>query len=324
MKNYSEQLRVHTVIAVITCQRPKFLRLCIDALQKLHLPNSCDITVLIVDNDKYQSAKAGAECYNYSNSQLPIKYVWEPKLGIPFARNRAIDEARNLNADLLCFIDDDEMVDAMWLCNLIDHWRITKAELIGGPVFVSDLPRGASIFQRLMNLSLQKRATRKMERTRQAASNGKKYTIVTNNWLCDLHWQSRCNLRFDESLQFTGGSDTAFFRKANKFGCETAWCNKAIVYENQELERLTIGYQFFRAASQSMNHYRIKNRGNCFARTISTSAMVFVKFVAGAALLIVPIYGIASPVIAVRSIGWSWGRICAIAGKTSKLYSKQR
>jgi hypothetical protein len=48
---------------------------------------------------------------------------------------------------------------------------------------------------------------------------------------------------------------------------------------------------------------------------------VVVRSVLGVLLLVFPIYGRASLVIAVRSLGWSYGRLTALHGARSKLYA---
>ena len=53
-----------------------------------------------------------------------MRYVHEPAPGISAGRNRALDEAGD--ADLLSFIDDDEVPRPGWLSALIDTWLPTR------------------------------------------------------------------------------------------------------------------------------------------------------------------------------------------------------
>lgn len=313
------------VVAVATSGRTGLLLACLASLREMAPPQGCEVTLLVVDNDPSATARqiigaASASEPGASQPYMRTVYAHEARPGIPFARNRAIDEALNRGADLLCFIDDDERAAKDWLAALVGCHRATGAELIGGPVFVAGPPPEADLRQRAINASLQARAERKMARTARAARASHKFTVVTNNWLCDLRWQRRTGLRFDERLQFTGGSDTAFFRAARAAGCNAAWCPAARVFETQTPDRLSAGYQFRRASAQSLNHFRMKRAEMSMLDFVATPLTAAVKLALGAMLLIVPVYGRASPVIALRSIGWSHGRIRAMLGGVSRLY----
>jgi hypothetical protein len=188
-------------------------------------------------------------------------------------------------------------------------------------VWVESPPPGIGVWPSFLTQSLAGRAKRKYRATALAAAKGRRFTVVTNNWLCDLRWLVREDIRFDEQMLLSGGSDTMFHRKAKAAGCITAWCPEAIVHETMPPERLTLRYQFHRAASQSINHFRMKNsRISAITASITVINLV-IRSVLGGILLIVPIYGWASPVIAVRSLGWSYGRLMALHGAQSKLYA---
>ncbi|BAU13811.1 glycosyl transferase family 2 [Leptolyngbya sp. NIES-3755] len=53
-------------------------------------------------------------------ASLPtVRYVQEPKAGLNFARNQALEVA---NTELLAFLDDDVVVDRLWFEGLITAW----------------------------------------------------------------------------------------------------------------------------------------------------------------------------------------------------------
>jgi len=275
-------------------------------------------TLLVVDNDSDASAAAIVERHRAAIGE--ICYTIEARRGIPVARNRALDEALAMDADAICFIDDDEYPETTWLRSLVECWQATDAHLIGGPVEVVDPPPKADRWQRVINKSLVARMRRKNRITAKRASQGKQYAIVTNNWLCDLDWQRRTGVRFDETMLVTGGSDTAFYRAARAAGAVPAWCPRALVYETMTPDRLSLLYQFIRGASQSNAHFRMKRPTMSAPRAAAQLPLFLARFVLALMLLVVPIYGIASLVIAVRSIGWSVGRVQALLGGSSTLY----
>jgi len=185
------------VVAVVTFKRVNSLARLLASCDKLAKPDDCRLIFLIVDNDRRESAGAVAWCPSAFDE---LHYVCETKRGIPCALNRALDEAHLLGGHVLCFVDDDESPTENWLRNIVSCWRHSNAQLVGGPVDVAPLPRDADLPLRLINASLVGRMARKSRKTAQAAKAGRPYTILTNNWLCDLHWQQRSGIRFDEKF----------------------------------------------------------------------------------------------------------------------------
>lgn len=309
-------------VSLITNGNRSNLLKAVVSLRELEVPKNTDLFICIIDNSQDGVIQESNFFETLDPSPISIKCFREPQKGIPFARNKAIKMALELEADLLCFIDDDEFVAATWLKEIVSTWKTYEADLVGGPLFVADAVEDATPWQRFINKSLQKRAIRKMRRTAEAAKRGKKYTIVTNNWLCDLRWQKERQVWFDETLRYTGGSDTLFYREAQKAGCNVAWNENALVYEVQDANRLSLRYQFFRGASQSLNHYNMKRFDSSLLRIVTTLSIALLKFLSGILLFIFPIYGIASLTISIRAMGWSYGRIRGLLGRISNLYDR--
>lgn len=313
------RFRPTIVVAALTCHRSETLEKLLQEYSKMSLPSDAHTVLLIVDNDKAGSAEPLVERYKSQISDL--RYVIEPSPGIPVARNCALREALAIDADALCFIDDDEYPDGQWLVNLVDHWRETRAGLIGGPVKVAPTDSKSSLLQRLINRSLAARQDRKNEASAQWPDRGRRPTIVTNNWLCDLEWARGAGIHFDEDLLVTGGSDTDFYRNALQLGCETSWCSDAVVYEIMGPRRLTLRYQFWRGASQSITHFHFKHQRITFKLAMLTTLVASLRLMLGCALLVFPVLGFASVVMAMRSMGWAVGRMQALFGLRSKLYA---
>jgi glycosyltransferase involved in cell wall biosynthesis len=305
-------------VAILTYKRGDLLDKLLAECSGLEKSDTFHQTLLVIDNDPDSSAKPIVDRHRATCGE--IRYAAEARRGIPIARNRALDEALAMDADVLCFIDDDEYPDTEWLCRLVECWQTTGAHLVGGPVEVTDPPAAANRWQRFINASLAERMRRKNRITAQRAKRGKRYAIVTNNWLCDLAWQRRSNVRFDETMLVSGGSDTAFYRAARAAGAVPEWCAGAVVYETMTLDRLSLVYQFIRGAAQSNVNFQIKRPTMSVGMAAAQIPLFATRFVLAFLLLIVPVYGIASLVIAVRSMGWSVGRAMALIGVQSTLY----
>lgn len=306
------------VVAVLTFRRPDLLAALLENYSRIEMPSDCRVELLVVDNDAQAS---GLPTFSAWRDRLPAaRYVVEPRLGIPVARNRALDEALAVGADALCFIDDDETPDSDWLVRLVEAWRQSGATLVGGPVEVAPPAAAATWMQRLMNASLVARAKRKFHGVASVAARGGRFTIVTNNWLCDLRWLATTGLRFDERLLMTGGSDTAFCRAATAAGCQKAWAADAVVRETIPPDRLTIRYQFWRGMSQSITHHHMKSAPRTPTHCAATIGIAAVRAVLGLMLLAVPVFGVGSLAMGIRSLGWAAGRMQALRGYKSSLY----
>lgn len=316
--NSDDQKALSVVIAVLTYKRPETLGSLLEAYASMGRPQNVRLQLLVIDNDQQKSAEPIVD--RWRGRIEGLLYVVEDRRGIPVARNRGIHEALAQQADALCFIDDDEYPDRQWITNLVGCWKKTGANLLGGPVVVAPPPAGATTWQKIINASLASRQQRKNRAVEKAAATNSRYTIVTNNWLCDLKWLARSGLRFDENLLVTGGSDTAFFRAARAVHCVAAWCPNAVVFETMGLERLSLVYQFKRGAYQSLTNFRIKNPRVEAKMIVPTVLLACLRAILGVILLVVPIFGRASLVMAVRSIGWAAGRMMAVFGRHSKLY----
>lgn len=102
-------------VIIVTYNRAELLKKCIDSLSNQTVsPNE----IIIVDNNSTDNTKEVVENYK---KKLNIKYVFESKKGIAYARNSGI---RNSSYDLVVFIDDDCVAEKDWLelmikCNIL-------------------------------------------------------------------------------------------------------------------------------------------------------------------------------------------------------------
>ncbi|MEL6734996.1 MAG: glycosyltransferase [Pseudomonadota bacterium] len=308
-------------VAVITYGRPQHLAKLAASLERLEGVDGHQLHFVIVDNDAAESARPVAD--TFSTRDARFLYFCEPKKGIPVARNRGLDEAQALGADILCFVDDDEEVDTQWLAELLAAYEGGVVQMTGGPVLVGPCLPSANRWQRFIHASLVARSQRKADKTAEHARRKQKFTIVTNNWLADLAWLKARNLRFDEDgFRYSGGSDTAFFRAFKAAGGRAVWNPKAIVYETVMSDRLSLSYQMMRGRAQSANHFRMKRRAVSTPLVLATVGVAALRFVLGGLLFVVPVFGAASPVMAVRSIGWAVGRIDGLLGARPALYDE--
>jgi GT2 family glycosyltransferase len=103
-------------IAVCTKDRAKRLDRLLSALQPIRAGSRFRSTeILVVDNASIDTAT------RETAGRFPdVRYVFEPRAGLDFARNAAVHHA---SGELLAFLDDDVVVDRNWLDGLFAAWQ---------------------------------------------------------------------------------------------------------------------------------------------------------------------------------------------------------
>ena len=122
-------------VCIATYQRPSMLRRLLASLQALRFEKVLepDLSIVVIDNDPLGSAQLVVA--EFLSRRLPIRYRREPRKGISFARNAAIEQSRS--ADFIAFLDDDEQASPVWLDELLTVQAAYNAAIVAGPV----LPR---------------------------------------------------------------------------------------------------------------------------------------------------------------------------------------
>lgn len=103
-------------IAICTKDRAKRLERLLHSLQQVTAESRFRSTeILVIDNASVDAATREAA------ARFPdTRYVFEPRAGLDFARNAAVQHA---SGELLAFLDDDVVVDRNWLDGLFEAWR---------------------------------------------------------------------------------------------------------------------------------------------------------------------------------------------------------
>ncbi len=314
--------QISITVAALTRRRPKMLERLLDSLAALETVPSASVDVLIVENDDAPRNRDLVEA-RAAGFPVPLRYVHEPELGIPFARNRAAREAIAAGHDLLAFVDDDEMVAPDWLARLVAGWRSGPAMLVGAPLLIADAPQDLTFTQRLMHDNIRRRYRSKAAAAARVGSpaDSGPTTTVTNNWLAELALFTEHGLWFDEAMRFTGGTDAKFHDQARARGLPVGWVADARVFETIPPERLTFGYQFRRARDQSTSNFRRKGPPTS-RRLIRDGAAVAARVVSVVVLVLaLPLTGGRTLLTVARSSGWIIGRLRAWRGGTSDLYA---
>ena len=310
--------KLTVLVAVLTRKRPIMLRAALESFSNLRVPDNCDATFLVVENDDTNHAEGVVAAMG----NPALHYVLETEPGIPFARNRAAKVAIEKGMDLLAFIDDDEVVAEDWLVALLRGYRNSHAVLFGAPLRAAppaeELSWSERLFYKGTVAHYEKQERRAARKASLHATPG--VTIVTNNWLGETGLFRDHGIWFDEAMRFTGGTDTKFHRDVSALGLPTGWVDDAFVYETIPADRLTWAYQYARGRDQSnasMTRKLEKNPGSRWNVLVSVPLKMLT--VCWLAVGLIPTLGGTALELA-RTVGWISGRIGAVRGKRSHHY----
>jgi glycosyltransferase involved in cell wall biosynthesis len=117
-------------VVVCTYNRAKSLQKTLESIRASAVPERLSWEVIVVDNNSEDNTKAIVDDFA-RRSGLAVVYAFEGKQGIRHARNRGMREAKG---GIIAFIDDDVLVDKLWLENIMRLFRETDAVAAGGKI----------------------------------------------------------------------------------------------------------------------------------------------------------------------------------------------
>ncbi len=119
-------------LSVIICSRNRAPSLgrTLSSVAKMAGLEDLALEVIVVDNGSEDNTREVVEWYTRL-CWFPVRYIREEKVGLSFARNRGLVEARGR---LLAFTDDDVIVDENWVRNIVIAFEKYEAACIGGKI----------------------------------------------------------------------------------------------------------------------------------------------------------------------------------------------
>lgn len=316
-------VKTRLAICVITRGRATSLRHLLDGLAQLQRPVGLAPAIVVVENET--QAVLEDDIRKRSRSDLPFVYGWQPVLGIPFARNLALELALGTGVDYIAFLDDDEVPSDVWLAAMWDKLRGGEYDLVGGPVepVAASVPVTWCARHLLAGLRVQEAHTRLKARLRTARGRETDQFVATNNWVVRSSFILENGLAFDERMGFSGSTDLKFWQELKRAGGQVGWCDAALVRESVSSDRLTLAYQYRRARDQAVSNFRVRHphiTPVLVLRGLVYSAGKLVR--ALASLMWLPVSRGASLLPAVRSAGQAVGRWHALRGRHSNHYQR--
>lgn len=251
------------LVTICTRNRPKLLEACLRSVTASSVPAGVECAIAVIENNDRITCTPLVERVARETG-WNIFIVLEPELGLPFARNRCGITAAERGHDWLLYIDDDEEATPGWLETMIAAALRDEADVHYGRV-ISVYPPGTPDWMALPEPN--KRATG----TRLTKAEGHNTLVKTRIFASD-----GLNLRFDETLRFTGGADTDFFTRVHQSGAAIRWLGEAVVKENVPANRMTLDWQLQRAfrvaISISVLHEKQRGKAKAVLRSITKGA----------------------------------------------------
>ncbi len=209
-------MATHICVCVCTYRRPELLRRLLNELARQDTEGRFDFSVVVVDNDRLQSARETIAEFTTASS-LPVRYLVEPRQNISHARNLAVG---NASGDFVAFIDDDEFPTRRWLLTLFEAYGRFGVSGVLGPVKPHFDARPPAW---VVKGGFYDRATYPTG-----------YVIDWRKGRTGNVLLAR-SLFADESVpfrpEFLSGEDQDFFRRMIEKGHRFVWCDEALAYE---------------------------------------------------------------------------------------------
>jgi glycosyltransferase involved in cell wall biosynthesis len=218
---------MHISVCVCTYRRPALLRSLLVALARQETGGQFTYSVVVVDNDRAESARSVVEEMT-QKYPLPMVYCVEPRQGIARARNKAVENARG---EFVAFIDDDERPIEEWLLLLFRTCGELNADGVLGPVkpYFETEPPGWITRGRFY----------------ERADYPTGFVIDGNKGRTGNVLLKRSLVRPGELAfrpEFVTGEDQDFFRRKIAEGRVFIWCSEAVAYETVPPTRWTRSY----------------------------------------------------------------------------------
>lgn len=132
---------MHISVIICTYNREQIILKALQSFKKMEIPQSLTYEIIAVDNNSKDNTQKAVEEFAYKNQHLNLRYVFEKRQGLSYARNTGIKQAKG---EIIAFLDDDSTPDRYWLKEIKDTFERFGCVGMGGkiiPVWKSSMPK---------------------------------------------------------------------------------------------------------------------------------------------------------------------------------------
>ncbi|HTL48431.1 MAG TPA: glycosyltransferase [Verrucomicrobiae bacterium] len=240
-------------LILCTYNRAESLRETLETLRAQEIPGTVAVEVVIVNNNSKDNTAEVAQKFTASPGLFKAKYVFEAKQGLSHARNSGIEAS---TGEVLAFLDDDVLVDPLWVKGICSCFQETDCDAMGGriemkwmcarPDWLTDDLKAPLISQ---DLGPVRKAWKAGDRTYLGANMAFRRRVFEKcgNFRVDLG-------RKGNSL--IGGEDREFFERIAAAGFKILYDPAAVVHHRVEPERLTRDFfrKWYRDIGRTFGH----------------------------------------------------------------------
>ncbi len=261
MQAYSKSVAPSRVLVTIcTRGRPVLLERCLDSVCTQQQSAHAEMEILVVENNDRLTCE-DIVARHAQASGVVIHAVFEPELGIPFARTRCGVYAAEHGFDWALYIDDDETARPGWFATMVEASRTYDADVVYGrviSVYPDDTPGW------MIAPCVDKRPTGAQIKKAEGHNTMVRTSVFRTDGM---------GLRFDPMMRFTGGSDTDFFSRVHAAGGRMVWVGEAIVDEIVPASRMNLRWQLHRTFRVAINisvlHEKQRGRAAALWRSLA-------------------------------------------------------
>jgi succinoglycan biosynthesis protein ExoM len=266
-------------VCIPTYKRPEMFKKLILSISQAEINPELvrELNILVVDNDLDKSAEITAlelkeklqHCFRIDYHNFPVK-------GLSNVRNEILRRSKDLNADYLAFVDDDEYVSPEWLNELLKTLITSKGDMIMGPV-ISVLQHGVS---RYISCWFERPGY---------VNNQRLQYIRTGNLLISSKSVSDRNIRFDPRFNATGGEDAYFGYQMIEQGATVYWSAGAVVFETIPEKRASLSWLIKRSFNGAVTFTKVLKIEKNYMGLLKKILVNIIYFIAGfIALILIP------------------------------------
>lgn len=221
-------------VIIPTLRRPTELERAVRSVMAQTGAHAQPDSLVVADNDPAASARETVDRLA-AEATFPIVYVHAPKPGVATARNAALAAT---DAELIAFLDDDEIASPGWLTALVEAREALDADVVFGPI-QGRAPSAQAWQQPYLERFFSRAGPASDQTIDEPYGCGNALFLRATTLMGDPP--------FDVSADQSGGEDDALFQVLVGRGVVWGWASKAWVEEAAPPHRATLNYAFTRA-----------------------------------------------------------------------------
>lgn len=233
-----------TLISIVlaTRNRSDKLRNALNSMREMYIPELMSLEIIIVDNLSTDNTRYVSELF-IESSNMNVRYVFEEKKGLSYARNSGIREAKG---EIIVFIDDDVIVDRKWM---VEIFKIVNSGKEYGMIFGQTRIYSPDLC-RLSTKEVDHEETFEMPCSPWAVGNGNNMLIKRST----LNKVGYFDISLGAGTKVGSAEDTDYVHRVLRSGMKIIYSPDLIVYHDhgrilpEEIKRIRYNYAKGRGA----------------------------------------------------------------------------